>query len=180
MQTRTCALRPHQAPCRLCEVFDQEIEKIAYPRYWRFVDALPINNNGKTTFQELAPLFRKNATAVRDPLVLSITPVRDALEYNVELRVPANLLYLEGHFPGRAILPGVVQLAWVVDKGTELFGDLGKFSKLEAAKFQQIIHPEQHLTLVLAWEPERNVLSFRYESDDKKLSSGRIVFGGGA
>ena len=40
---------------------------------------------------------------------------------NLTLRIPPNLFYLEGHFPGMPILPGVVQLHWAVFYAKTIF-----------------------------------------------------------
>ena len=66
-----------------------------------------------------------------------------------ELRVPAGHPALEGHFPGRPIVPAVVLLAEVmaaVESSTSLAADTWTLS---SAKFLAPVMPEMPLTLEL-------------------------------
>ena len=90
--------------------------------------------------------------------------------------IPQNLLFLEGHFPGRPILPGFVQIGWVIHYGQELFGKLGTFIRLEGLKFQHVIQPTEKIILQLKWEGEKNRLLFSYRNRNYFNSKGRVVF----
>lgn len=159
----------------LCAALAGEVERVAYPRYWRFVARLPVNQQGKTTAQELTALF-ENDNRVTEPSILSSNFSAERNEYRAELMVPDNLYHLQGHFPGQPILPGVVQIAWVVAKGRELFAALGEFEKMEAVKFQQVIQPGERFSLTLRLDSAKNTLIFNYATTDCSVSSGRIAF----
>ncbi len=159
----------------LCAALEGGVERVAYPRYWRFVAHLPINQQGKTTAQELTALFDNNER-VTGPTILTSDFNVELNEYHAELMAPHNLYYLQGHFPGQPILPGVVQIAWVVEKGRELFATLGEFERMEAVKFQQVIQPGQRFTLTLRLDSAKNTLVFNYATSDRSVSSGRIAF----
>lgn len=153
------------------------VEKIAWPRYWRFVSQMPVNQQGKTTAQDLKVLF-DNETRPRLPQILEKTTDEASGKYVVEFIVPHDLFYLEGHFPGRPILPGVVQISWAIHYFRELFGDPGDFLRLEVLKFQQVIQPGEKISLNMTWDTTKNKLTFHYTGRDCSHASGRIVFTG--
>ncbi len=161
----------------LISLLKNDIERVAWPRYWRFVSKFPVNQQGKTTNQELEVLF-DNETRPRLPQVLEKSIDEKSGEHILQLIVPYDLLYLEGHFPGKPILPGVVQVGWVMHFCRELFGISGNFLRLEALKFQKVILPGERIYLGIRWNEEKNMLTFHYTSKDHSLSSGRVVFTG--
>ena len=81
-----------------------------------------------------------------------------------------------GHFPGRPILPGVVQVDWALRLGAERFGPLGAFRALEHLKFQAVIQPGEPLRLTLAWDPARRELAFEFLGAEGPKSKGCAVF----
>lgn len=64
-------------------------------------------------------------------------------------RVPVDLPFFEGHFPGHPILPGVVALGWLL-AGAERFlgGPLGT-AELLNVKFQVVILPGTEVELAI-------------------------------
>ena len=93
----------------------------------------------------------------------------------LDLRVPADLEYFAGHFPGAPVLPGVVQIDWCVRLGRERLTLPGAFRALEQLKFLAPIVPSDTVSLLLELRRER--LKFAYFEKEKKYSSGTIVFG---
>lgn len=163
---------------KLTPVLKKNIEKIGWPRYWRFVSKFPVNQQGKTTNQELEVLFDDDACSLL-PQILESSADKESGEHILQLIVPDNLLYLKGHFPGKQILPGVVQIQWVMHFCNELFGISGKrFLRLEVLKFQKIILPGERIYLTIKWDNQKNVATFRYTRKDHALSGGRVVFTG--
>lgn len=161
----------------LTPLLTKHVEKIAWPRYWRFVSQIPVNPQGKTTAQDLIVLF-DNETRPCLPQVLEKTTDKDSGKYVVEFVVPHDLFYLEGHFPGKPILPGVVQIGWAIHYFKALFGDPGDFLRLEALKFRQVIQPGEKISLSMMWDATKNKLTFKYTGRDCLHASGRIVFTG--
>jgi 3-hydroxymyristoyl/3-hydroxydecanoyl-(acyl carrier protein) dehydratase len=101
---------------------------------------------------------------------------RQGARVELELRVPPELAYFEGHFPGLPILPGVVQIDWSVRFARERLDLCGKFAAAENLKFLSIVRPDTRLTLAL--QAEKNTrLTFNYFSQNRKYSSGTLVFG---
>jgi 3-hydroxymyristoyl/3-hydroxydecanoyl-(acyl carrier protein) dehydratase len=151
------------------------VERVALPRRWRFLDALPVNAQGKTTHADLLALLDDSAS--RPTLPLSRRLEQDAVRAVFELIAPHDLAYFDGHFPGAPILPGVVQVDWAIAYGRQCFDLPPLFHGIHALKFQQVIRPGMPVTLELLHDPEKSSLAFRYTSQHKQHASGRIMFG---
>jgi len=95
----------------------------------------------------------------------------------LDLRVPADLAYFDGHFPGMPILPGVVQIDWSIRLGRERLPLRGGFVAAEQLKFLSIIRPDMRLTLSLQINTHGERLGFSYAAKERKYSSGTLVFG---
>ena len=154
-----------------------KIERIAIPRYWRYWDSIPRNPQGKINHSDITALFS------RQPKPTEATLISHSLHHNelnsqaeLNLTIPHNLSWFDGHFPGRPILPGVVQTHWAHHYGHKFFPIHTAFSHLEVIKFQQVIRPGESIQLSLQWIPTSSKLTFTYSSNQKKLSSGRVVF----
>ena len=102
------------------------------------------------------------------------SPERCEFEILVEPENP----WFRGHFPGFAILPGVVQIGWAEHYARTLYGFDGGIAALEQVKFRRPIQPGAKLTLAL--RPDAAVRRVRYEYRDAEASysSGVLQFGG--
>jgi len=105
-----------------------------------------------------------------DPEIVSLSIEMPRASY--ELAVPDKLYYLQGHFPGKPILAGVVQLHWAIQLARTVFASLNNFKGIEALKFHRIIEPNTPLTLVLT----TGKLHFSFSSDLGMHSQGRLLF----
>jgi len=158
------ALRALLEPC---------VDRVALPRSWRYVLRLPQNAQGKTTQHDLLTLFR--------PLMPQPEwTARSELQATASLQVDAQLLVLDGHFPGAPIVPGVAQLHWVVTLGTQVFGIPAAFLRAEVVKFQQPILPGDRVEVQLQWNPDKGSLQFALTSARGAHTSGRLVQGDSA
>lgn len=155
---------------------EQAIDSVARPRYWRFVTKLPTNTQGKTTAVELDALFTDSQGCNLPQIVSSARS--DEKNATIDIVIPENLIALEGHFPGMPVLPGVVQIGWVIHFGTQMFGGLGGFLRLEKLKFQGIIKPNEHIRLRLEWDNRLRSLTFSFSNGEDICSNGRIIFTG--
>lgn len=167
-------------------------ERPTLPRKWRYVDRLPLNSQGKLQRQALVSLFHKteNLTAESHkaaspqlssrptlPTVLSVTPNEPGGQ-RLQLHIPADLLYFDGHFEQAAILPGVVQIHWAEHFARHYFEVQGEFSSMEVIKFQKVVTPESQVVLDLAYDTRKHKITFAYHSPAAQHSSGRIVLSG--
>lgn len=145
------------------------VERVALPRRWRHVQALPVNAQGKTTEAALKALFDEDMPAVH-------WLERGATEARAEFSVEAGDAAFDGHFPAAAILPGVIQLDWAIRCARDCFALAGPVCGLEILKFQQPVLPGTRLSVALQWKPETRAVTFRSTSVKGVHASGRVLF----
>lgn len=105
----------------------------------------------------------------------------DGTSATLQLTAVPSLDYFPGHFPGLAILPGIVQVDWVIRLAREHLGiSCAGFSALRVLKFSAPILPATNLSLQIDWLPEKQRLDFAYRERQRPMSSGQIVFAIGA
>ncbi|MES2048370.1 MAG: AMP-binding protein [Pseudomonadota bacterium] len=147
------------------------VEPVALPRRWRYVEQMPINAQGKTTRSQLLALLEQ---APRSPHLCLLE--RSAVRVVLQVGLPTDLFYFEGHFDVASILPGVVQVDWAIKNARQYFDMLPQFRAIHALKFERIIRAETQLSLELMYDSAKGSLSFRYYSPAGQHSSGRIIF----
>jgi 3-hydroxymyristoyl/3-hydroxydecanoyl-(acyl carrier protein) dehydratase len=101
---------------------------------------------------------------------------RDETHCELDLTFNADCPWLEGHFPGQPILPGVVQIGWAVHFAGKIYGYHTGVHTLEQIKFRQPIFPGKHLTLHLMPDLQRHKLRYEYRDADSNYSSGTLHF----
>lgn len=152
-----------------------DLDGVALPRQWRFVDAIPTNQQGKSPRELLMQLFDATPAAM-----LPRVTKRETMEQaaRAELQVPADLPCLSGHFEAAPVVPGVVQIDWAMHYGRELLGLTGKFTSMEVIKFKQLLVPGESAVLELEFDPQKNKLKFcfRCDGDEREYSSGKLCF----
>ncbi len=162
------------------------IEGIALPRLWRYLDAMPVNAQGKITQSALLALLESPAAPgvlpVRPvptaPTMPIVTPLQlTAQHVQLSLQVPPDLLYFNGHFPGAPILPGVVQTDWALALGRRHFALPPRFLGVNALKFQRVITPGMTVMLDLQYDADKATLAFRLHSAGGQHASGRFLLG---
>jgi acyl-coenzyme A synthetase/AMP-(fatty) acid ligase len=146
-------------------------EPLALPRRWRLLRQLPFNAQGKLPQADVDALLL--AKRPQSAQVLEHAEVDG--ELRLQLAVPPDLAYFSGHFPQAPILPGVVQVEWVLDLARQRLGLSGRFAGMEVLKFQQLIRPGDFVELGLRWDAGRGKLYFAYRLGGAACSSGRIL-----
>ena len=63
------------------------------------------------------------------------------------IAVPADAAYFDGHFPGRPILPGVVELLLALEAVARERGSAQSLRELKFARLRQLVLPGEHLDL---------------------------------
>lgn len=149
-------------------------EPAGLPRQWRFVERLPTKALGKLHHLELAALFEPPATVrPTEPEIRAKRPLTDGIE--LDLHIPADLAQLEGHFPGRPVLAGVVQIDWAVTLAARYLGLPIASAQRFQVKFRTVTTPEMAITLTLRHLQDRQRLSFEYRTGTRLLTSGTIA-----
>lgn len=98
----------------------------------------------------------------------------------LELRVPADCPWFEGHFSQMPILPGVIQVGWAVHYAHALFGFGPGVTGLEQVKFKRPVGPAAHLVLTLKPDAAKRRVRYEYKEGDQSCSAGVLEFGEGA
>ncbi len=156
----------------------QSFERPLLPRRWRYVERLPINSQGKLEQKTLLDLFVKTTEQARPQLPVELERHSPSAEHLcLQLQVPEDLLFFDGHFDEAPILPGVVQVHWANHYARQMFTLKQDFLRLEVIKFKQIIHPGQKITLELQYDSAKQKIDFTYYSDLGPHATGRIVLG---
>lgn len=112
------------------------------------------------------------------PTILDEMPDGDSC--TLQLRVPVELDCLPGHFPGTPVVPGVVQVGWVLALAAPRLGCSAVCREMEALKFQRLLQPGDAVTLTLRLDRARGKLHFAYRIGETGGSSGRLVLEGAA
>ena len=114
---------------------------------------------------------------VVDPVVIA-RRVDAAGSAEIDLLVPHDLHYFQGHFAGAPVVPGVVQIKWAIGFGRDVLRTGGEFGGMVGLKFQQVMQPGARATLKLDYAEGSGKLRFSFELDRMRYSSGRILLRG--
>lgn len=142
-------------------------EAAQLPRHW-YVGALPFDSQGKLTIDNVRAAIAGQAF-VRDIEWLSLEVDEQRIEARV--RVPDNYYYLQGHFPGAPVVPGVCQLRWVVELARK-YWPREKWCVAGKVKYSAILLPNREVKLTL--ERLADGVRFSIADDLRKYSSGRL------
>jgi 3-hydroxymyristoyl/3-hydroxydecanoyl-(acyl carrier protein) dehydratase len=97
---------------------------------------------------------------------------------SIVLHLDPDLFWFQGHFDVQPLLPGVAQLDWVMHYATTLLAPGFRFHSIQNVKFQAPLLPETTVTLELAWQVDKQLLTFSYQRHDgderHTASSGKI------
>jgi 3-hydroxymyristoyl/3-hydroxydecanoyl-(acyl carrier protein) dehydratase len=159
----------------LREALFAAVDRVALPRRWRFVDALPVNAQGKSTEALLGALFAPPVKA-RPHRPTPKWRITEPAHAQASIALTPDLLVFDGHFPGAPILPGVAQVDWAIAFARERFAMPPRFVRMDVLKFSQPALPGMHLDIEWHWSAATATLQFEYRSTAGRHSSGRIVF----
>ncbi len=110
------------------------------------------------------------------PELLAERRVDSHLEF--DLRVPEALAVWPGHFPEFFLVPGVLQVDWVLRFARERLGLAAAPSRIEGLKFKTPLLPKQCFTLRLDVAPDGRGVDFELSAPTAVYSRGRLFWGG--
>lgn len=113
--------------------------------------------------------------STRLPRILSCRG--DALRQTFRLDIDPGLEWFRGHFPGRPVLAGIVQVHWAVILAASCFGIEQVPMEIKRLKFKSVVVPPDVLDLSLERVTEGEV-AFAYAGTAGECSEGRLVFPG--
>lgn len=140
------------------------------PRSWRFIDPWPLTSDGKTPESLLRERFDRRNPEFR---VLE----QDEASCVLELWVSPTAPFFPGHFPGHPILPGVVQIDWLIWLTRTVLRHSAPFTGLEAAKFRRVILPESRVTVSLKNDARGQRTTYQILYGAQICASGRLCWG---
>lgn len=163
-----------EAVKRLRRALAARFETPALPRYWRFVDHWPTNTQGKLSAEIRQRLFQ-DLEDRRAPRWLGERPHESG--WRITLEVPEHCAYVDGHFDGQPVLPGIALVHWAMRQARRLFALNADFSGLERLRFPQPLLPGDRFEMTLGHRQDDAGGSLRIECDSQrgKHVSGRIA-----
>ncbi|MDO5685880.1 MAG: AMP-binding protein [Neisseria sp.] len=150
-----------------------QVDTLAVPRYWRFCAELPRNAQSKIAAADVqaafaafpeVPDWQQQADTENDETVFMGT-------------VPVDLLYFGGHFATFPLVPGVIELRWVLDLARQ--ADLlpaAAISRIENLKYQHFLRPNDTAYITLRFDAARGKLHFQCRNQHAVCASGRVAF----
>jgi len=154
------------------------LDPVAVPRRVRVVPALQRDGSGKLPRARLAALFERDPAPNSSFVVDGETRGSDGRGrdvHTIAVTVPGDLVFFDGHFVGRPVLPGIVQLDRLAPReARRVWSDLGTLERVLRLKFSKIIRPGTRIVLTLARAPGAGAVEFAIFSPDGPCSSGTL------
>jgi 3-hydroxymyristoyl/3-hydroxydecanoyl-(acyl carrier protein) dehydratase len=133
-----------------------------------------VNSQGKITLVALRSLFRPPESAGADadrPLVFEQFRGGGYLERLC--RVPKDLGCFSGHFPGHPVVPGALQLDWVMDVAAELLDAPPRIAELESLKLPASLGPGDVFRIHVR-SVSNNKIDFTISAEGVDYAKGRV------
>ena len=140
------------------------------PRFWFFTAKLPRDSQSKINHSDFEQACAQVQT---DPIWLDSYIVEDVKVFKG--RVPLDLVFFKGHFPQFPLVPGVIEVQWVIDKITEFFAEEKNILRIDNLKFQKFLRPNDELELTLKWNKEKSRMEFQLKTDNETCGKGLVV-----
>ncbi len=109
----------------------------------------------------------------KDPIWLD-TQQQENMQISIG-KVPLDLVYLKDHFADFPLVPGVIELQWVIDKTTQFFDRKVEIKGINKLKFQKFLCPNDEFELTIKWEENKNRIIFTLKTENEICSSGIIL-----
>lgn len=161
------------------------LESAERPKYWRFVDRIETNSQGKRVLSVLAALFSASdgegtpqarhgpAASPLDALALEIEQTSETTA-RIAFTLTPELIYFDGHFPEQPILPGVSQVHLAALLAERLWGVAPSSANISRLKFRRVLAPGDPVVLQLRRYPASGGVSFVFQTNGAPASQGDI------
>ncbi len=144
---------------------------VVLPRKIRIVNDIPVNIQGKYIKSDIMAMFESN---VAEPIMQNITKTDSV--FIADLTFLKDSVYFNGHFPNHPILPGVIQIHFVLSFIRQYFHtEINNYHILKL-KFSNLILPDTPVHFELNRISDKE-FTFNYVGigDDKKYSNAKIT-----
>ncbi|MDO4433396.1 MAG: AMP-binding protein [Alysiella sp.] len=148
-------------------------DAVALPRYWRLACALPRNAQAKIAAADFQAAL---TTPQTEPIWKEHKLPEKPDTWCFTGSVPLDLLYFSGHFAQFPLVPGVIELQWVLDLAARFAWGKRSIVRVENLKYQQFLRPNDVVSVLLQYDVEKDKLVFKLSNDEIIYASGRIVF----
>ncbi len=147
---------------------------VLLPRKWRFLAALPVNEQGKIKKEAARALFEGRET----PYDLASSESADG-HARLIFSFPVDCPYFDGHFPAFKLLPAVAQIDVAMHLASEFLGAPTSMLGMPRVKFQKPVRPAAAYVLDLRYQREKGRIEFSFSEADsgETCSSGKIDVG---
>jgi 3-hydroxyacyl-[acyl-carrier-protein] dehydratase len=97
-------------------------------------------------------------------------------EIFADIEMEAESPWFSGHFPGEPILPGIAQLAMIIEAARVFSGHI-KVAGFKRVRFKQIVRPESQLQIFIRPDKGKSgsFYAFQIKSGDDIVCSGIMV-----
>ena len=154
----------------------QFFENVVLPKKWRYLDAIPMDMQGKKKKPEIQALFAPtNPHGIPAETVL----YKKENAVDLEVKIPAMSDYFDGHFPEFKLLPAVAQVDLITLFSERYFGIPRTIPELKRIKFTEKITPDTTVVFHLSYDAKKNVVSFKLQDFSGQItySTGTYVAG---
>lgn len=156
----------------------QFFENVVLPKKWRYLEALPMDVQGKKKKPVIQKLFApENIHGIPAETVLSRRENDKNLEVELEVLIPSTSDYFDGHFPDFKLLPAVAQIDLVAHFARRYFGTELSTLDIKRFKFSDKIFPDSTVVFKLKFDGEKNRVSFEITdfTGSKTYSTGNYI-----
>ncbi len=145
---------------------------VVLPRKIRIVENIPVNIQGKFIKSDINALFESN---VAEPIMQNV--IKTDSEFIADFTFLHDSSYFTGHFPGFPVLPGVIQIHFVLMFIKQYFNIIPNEYHILKLKFSSLILPDTLVHFELKKNGE-NEFIFDFSNGDTKYSNGKISIRG--
>ncbi len=138
----------------------QFFENVVLPKKWRYLEAIPMDVQGKKKKPEIQALFApKNPHGIPAETVM----YKKDNAVDLEVTIPATSDYFDGHFPDFKLLPAVAQVDLIALFAQRYFGLSRSIPEIKRCKFTEKILPDTKVVFHLSYDEAKNSLAFKLQ-----------------